>query len=68
MGRRGDDAARRLHDAALTAPRPLRTVQFLDPDDAADAGRMAAAGFERTAAPAAYVCRGVDLPGAHHRP
>ncbi len=59
VGRRDDDAARRLHDAALTAPRPLRTVQFLDPDDAADAGHMAASGFEQTAAPAAYVCRGV---------
>jgi len=59
VGRRGDDAARRLHDAALTAPRPLRTVQFLDPDDPADAARVAAAGFERTVTPAAYVCRGV---------
>jgi hypothetical protein len=59
VGRGDDDAARRLHAAALTAPRPLRTVQFLDPDDAADAGRMAVSGFERTAAPAAYVCRGV---------
>jgi len=58
VGSRGDAAARRLHGAALAAPRPLRTVQFLDPDDAADAERMAAAGFERAAASAAYVCRG----------
>jgi uncharacterized protein YyaL (SSP411 family) len=33
-------------------------VQLLDPDDADDAQRMAAAGFARAAAPAAYVCRG----------
>ena len=33
VGRWDDDAARRLYDAALTAPRPLRTVQFLDPED-----------------------------------
>ena len=58
VGSRGDAAARRLHDAALAAPRPLRTVQLLDPDDAADAERMAAAGFRRAAAPAAYVCHG----------
>ena len=58
VGSRGDEAARRLHGAALTAPRALRTVQLLDPDDAADAGRMAAAGFARAPAPAAYVCRG----------
>jgi len=58
VGRRGDDVARRLHGAALAAPRPLRTVQLLDPDDAADAERMAAAGFPRAAAAAAYVCRG----------
>ena len=58
VGSRGDAAARRLHGAALAAPRPLRTVQLLDPDDAADAQRMAAVGFVRVAAPAAYVCRG----------
>jgi len=58
VGSRGNDAARRLLDAALAAPRPLRTVQLLDPDDAADAERMAAAGFVRAAAPTAYVCRG----------
>ena len=58
VGSRGAAAARRLHGAALSAPRPLRTVQFLDPDDAADAERMAAAGFARAAAAAAFVCRG----------
>ncbi|MCX6373984.1 MAG: DUF255 domain-containing protein [Actinobacteria bacterium] len=58
VGSRGDDMARRLLGAALAAPWPLRTVQFLDPDDAADAERMAAAGFTRAAAAAAYVCRG----------
>jgi hypothetical protein len=58
VGGRDDDAALRLHGAALAAPRPLRTVQLLDPDDAADAGRIDAAGFSRAAAPAAYVCRG----------
>jgi len=58
VGSRGDAAARRLHGAALAAPRPLRTVQLLDPDDAADAQRMAAVGFARAATAAAYVCRG----------
>ena len=58
IGSRGDAAARRLHGAALSAPRPLRTVQFLDPDDPADAERMATTGFQRAAAAAAYVCRG----------
>lgn len=58
VGSRGDGATRRLHDAALSAPRPLRTVQLLDPDDPADAERIAAAGFKRAAATAAYVCRG----------
>jgi len=58
VGSRGDAAARRLHGAALSAPRPLRTVQFLDPDDPADAERMATTGFQRAAAAAAYVCRG----------
>jgi uncharacterized protein YyaL (SSP411 family) len=60
VGSRGDAAARRLHGAALSAPRPLRTVQLLDPDDAVDAQRMAAVGFARAAAPAAYVCRGAS--------
>ena len=58
VGRRDDAAARRLRSAALCAARPLRTVQFLDPDDPADAQRIAAAGFARAAAPMAYVCRG----------
>jgi uncharacterized protein YyaL (SSP411 family) len=58
VGGRGDAAARRLHAAALTAARPLRTAQLLDPDDAADAERIAAAGFGDAAAPSAYVCRG----------
>ena len=58
VGSRDDPSARRLHGAALTAPRPLRTVQLLDANDPADARRMAAAGFARTAVPMAYVCRG----------
>jgi len=58
VGRRDDAAARRLLGAALAASRPLRTVQLLDADDAADAERMATAGFKPTAAPTAYVCRG----------
>jgi len=58
VGSRDDAATRRLRGAALCAPRPLRTVQFLDPDDPVDAQRMAAAGFARAAAPTAYVCRG----------
>ena len=58
VGSRGAAAAWRLQGAALSAPRPLRTVQLLDPDEAADAARMAAAGFQPMAAPVAYVCRG----------
>jgi len=58
VGNRGDAAARRLHGAALSAPRPLRTVQLLDPDDATDAERIVASGFKQAAAAAAYVCRG----------
>ena len=33
VGHRDDDEARRLHAAALIAPFPLRTVQWLDPSD-----------------------------------
>ena len=40
VGRRDDDEARRLHAAALAAPTPLRTVQWLDPADRRDAERM----------------------------
>jgi uncharacterized protein len=58
VGGREDAAARRLHSAALAAALPLRTVQLLDPDDAADAESIAASGFQRAAGPAAYVCRG----------
>jgi len=74
VGGHGDPEARRLHAAALTAPRPLRTVQWLDPDDPLDAGRIAEAGLSAAAggsesgrglgdvrsapAVAAYVCRG----------
>jgi uncharacterized protein YyaL (SSP411 family) len=58
VGGRDDAAAQRLRFAALSAPRPLRTVQSLDPDDAADAQRMALAGFARATLPTAYICRG----------
>jgi hypothetical protein len=60
VGGRGDEEARRLHTAALVASRPLRTVQWLDPADPDDAGRMAGAGLpgEPGAPVAAYVCRG----------
>jgi uncharacterized protein YyaL (SSP411 family) len=60
VGDHGDAEAHRLHSAALVAPRPLRTVQRLDPKDPDDAVRMAAAGLpgEPGAPAAAYVCRG----------
>ena len=58
VGHRGDDEARRLHAAALVAPSPLRTVQWLDPSDGTDAVRLAEAGLPAEAAAAAYVCRG----------
>ena len=58
VGGRGDDATRRLHAAALAAPRPLRTIQLLDPDDTADSRHIAAAGLGGRTRPAAYVCRG----------
>jgi uncharacterized protein YyaL (SSP411 family) len=45
VGRRDDPEARRLHTAALVAPRPLRTVQWLDPAGAADAERIREAGL-----------------------
>ncbi len=71
VGGRDDPRAQRLHTAALTSPRPLRTVQWLDPADAADARRARSAGLlpaadgepgaDEAAGPpeiAAYVCRG----------
>ena len=72
VGLRDDPDARRLHAAALVAPRPLRTVQWLDPSDAADAERIREAGLAgapsaagpappanaEAPAAAAYVCRG----------
>jgi uncharacterized protein YyaL (SSP411 family) len=60
VGSRSDAEALRLHTAALLAPRPLRTVQWLDPDDSDDADRMAGAGLsgEPGETAAAYVCRG----------
>ena len=58
VGSRDDEEARRLHSAALSAPRPLRTVQWLDPADAHDAERMQAADLPAEPAAAAYVCRG----------
>jgi hypothetical protein len=72
VGGRDDPEARLLHAAALVAPRALRTVQWLDPSDTADAERIRDAGLAgepSTAGPfspagaeapaaAAYVCRG----------
>jgi uncharacterized protein YyaL (SSP411 family) len=69
IGRRDDAEAQRLHGAALVAQRVLRTVQWLDPSDAADAARMRATGLPASgsaeddalagaSAAAAYVCRG----------
>ena len=59
-GRRADPEARRLHEAALRAPAPLRTVQWLDPTDPADAERLREAGLpaEPEAPAQAFVCRG----------
>ena len=60
VGRRDDPDARRLHAAALAAAAPLRTVQWLDPEDSADAEhlREAALPANGSTAAAAYVCRG----------
>lgn len=60
VGRRNDPDAQRLHEAALTANAPLRTVQWLDPTDTADAERLVAAALPGGAGEpaAAYVCRG----------
>jgi uncharacterized protein YyaL (SSP411 family) len=58
VGRHTDEDARRLHAAALAAPRPMRTVQWLDPGDSSDADRMREAGLPDEPAAAAYVCRG----------
>ncbi len=66
VGRRDDPEAPGLHAAALVAPRPLRTVQWLDPSDTADAERIRDAGLTGPDKPqgrgapaaAAYVCRG----------
>jgi len=66
IGGSADPEARRLHAAALTAPRTLRTVQWLDPAEPADAERILEAGFDQIAggadaaqgAAAAYVCHG----------
>ncbi len=60
IGRRDDPEARRLHASALTAAAPLRTVQWLDPSDSADAQRLRDASLpdDEEAAAAAYVCRG----------
>jgi hypothetical protein len=58
VGHRDDGEARRLHAGALSAPRALRTVQWLDPADPLDAERLSAAGLPGEPAAAAYVCRG----------
>jgi hypothetical protein len=59
VGRRHDPEAARLHAAALAAPAPLRTVQWLDPEDHADADRLREAALPADSpATAAYVCRG----------
>ena len=57
VGERGAVAARRLQAVALAAPRPLRTVQLLDPADPADERRIAAGGYAAASRPVAYVCR-----------
>jgi uncharacterized protein YyaL (SSP411 family) len=58
-GRRDEPEAQRLHAAALCAPAPLRTVQWLDPADSADAERLRALGLadKPEAAARAFVCR-----------
>jgi len=58
VGPRDDPEAQRLHAAALVAPRALRTVQWLDPSDAADAERIRESGLAGEPSAAAYVCRG----------
>ncbi|OPZ46716.1 MAG: hypothetical protein BWY94_00447 [Actinobacteria bacterium ADurb.BinA094] len=67
VGGRDDPEARRLHAAALATPRPLRTVQWLDPSQPDDAAHL-----ERTALPvgpgvaaAGYVCRGHSCSPFH---
>ena len=68
VGRRADPEARRLHGAALAAAVPLRTAQWLDPADEADAQRIREAGLpgapasgptssDDHAEAAAFVCR-----------
>ncbi len=59
VGGHADPAAARLHAAALVAPRPLRTVQWLDPANPDDILRMTEAGLPKDldAAALAYVCR-----------
>ena len=58
VGPRDAEATKALHAAALASPRPLRTVQLLDPADPADAARLAQTGFLPAEAPAAYACAG----------
>ncbi len=67
VGGRDDPKARRLHAAALATPRPLRTVQWLDPsqpDDAAHLARLALPAGPGVAA-AGYVCRGHSCSPFH---
>lgn len=58
VGGRADPEARRLHAAALADPTPMRTVQWLDPSDEADAAIIAARSLPIEAAAAGFVCRG----------
>ena len=70
VGADGDATAAALHDAALAATRPLRTVQRLDPhrdvDRLAARGLPAGADTGAGAAAAVYVCRGTSCLAPAH--
>ena len=61
VGRRDDDEARRLHAAALVAPSPLRTVQWLDPSD----GSRRRSGSPAAGLPSRARRGGLRLPRPH---
>jgi uncharacterized protein YyaL (SSP411 family) len=67
VGAPDDDETAALHAAALAAPRPLRTVERLDPH--ADGEQLAARGLPADEAAAAiYVCRGASCLAPAHSP